>query len=204
MANIGRVYKDTYFNKKTEKNEETIILDIRTITTRKQLTISVNRLKYPDGKVNQNISLGKEDHPDYHIWANFSNRGESIPSVIVGNMKNHTSEDGRTQFKRGKIFDPFVSTTHNIHFTLFAVAPEKKINENHLYDVVAEAYNPARNQNAGYGNGGGNGHAAPQYDNSDMWAGADGAMTTADGRNIPVYNESAPAGDSPSDEEIPF
>lgn len=203
MATIGRVYRDTYYNKKTEKNEETIILDIRTITTRKQLTISVNRLKYPEGKVNQNISPGKEDHPDYHIWANFSNRGESLPSVIVGNMKNYTSEDGRTQFKRGKIFDPFVSTTANITFTLFATAPEKKINENHLYDVVAEAYNPNRNQNAT--GGGGYQAATPSYDGGDMWAGADAAMTTADGRNIPVYNESVTQGGEPiNSDDIPF
>lgn len=202
MANIGWVYKSSYYNKKKEHNEETIILDLRTLTTRKQLTISVNRLKYPDGVVNKNISLGKEDHPDYHIWANFSNRGESLPSVIVGNMKNHKSEDGKTNYKRGKIYDPFVQNQY-IYFTLFATAPEKKITPEHIFDVVSEPYKP--NQNANTANAGGySSAAAPSYDNSELWAGADGAMTTESGRNVPVYNESVAGGETINEDEIPF
>jgi len=144
MAQIGRVYKDSYV--KGGNVIPLITLDIRTITVRKKFTISVNKLKFPDGKtVAQGgvAAQGKEEHPDYHIWTNLSNRGESLPSVIVGNIKDAVSENGLA-YKRAKIFDPFVQK-ESIYFTLFAVDDEKKIDENHLYNVVAEPYRKMSN-----------------------------------------------------------
>jgi len=89
MANIGSVYHSSYLVDK--KEVKFIQLDIRTISLRKKFTISVNKLKYKDGVLKQeNIIEGTHDHADYHIWANFSNRGESLKSVIVGSIKNMT------------------------------------------------------------------------------------------------------------------
>jgi len=144
MAQIGRVYKDSYV--KGGNTIPLITLDIRTITVRKKFTISVNKIKFPEGKtVTQGgvAVAGKEDHPDYHIWTNLSNRGESLPSVIVGNIKDAVSEGGLA-YKRAKIFDPFVQK-ESIYFTLFAVDADKKIDENHLYNVVAEPYRKINN-----------------------------------------------------------
>jgi hypothetical protein len=115
MATIGRVYKSSYA--KDGKVYPLIQLDIRTISLRKTFTISVNKLKYPSGNINETPVQGKEDHADYHIWANFSNRGESLPSVIVGSVKNAVSENG-LHYKNGKIFDPFLSRD-NVYFALF-------------------------------------------------------------------------------------
>jgi len=140
MAQIGRVYSDSYT--KDRKKYPLIILDIRTITTRKKFTIAVNKMKYPDGVVNENITQGKEDYPDYNIWYNTSARGESLPSVIVGSVRNSVSENGLA-YKKARIFDPFLSK-HSIYFTLFSVDDDKKIDANHLYNVVAEPY---RNMN---------------------------------------------------------
>lgn len=137
MANIGRVYQDSYVNKAGVKTSM-ITMDIRTLSFRKKFTIAVNKLKYPDGVVNANIVQGKEDHPDYHIWYNMSNRGESIPSEIVGNVRNAVSDNGLA-YKRATLFDPFLSK-ENIYFTLFAVDQEKKIDKDHLYNVVCQPY----------------------------------------------------------------
>lgn len=147
MANIGTVYRSSY--KKEGKDIPLIMLDIRTLTQRKKLTISVNKLKYPSGVVGNEIAQGKEEHPDYHIWANFSNRGEAIPSVVVGNLKDAVSENG-VAYKRGKLFDPFVSK-ENIYFTLFAAYEDDKIkNPNLLYNVVAEPYRRMTQQSNEY------------------------------------------------------
>ena len=154
MANIGRVYKDSYT--KGGQVYPLITLDIRTLTQRKKMTISVNKVKFPDGKVGGPIAQGKEEHPDYHVWANFSNRGESTPSVIVGNIKDAVSEGGLA-YKRGNIFDPFVQK-ESIYFTLFAVNDEEKIDENHLYNVVAQPYRKMNNDSNN------NGYATPAYD----------------------------------------
>jgi len=137
MANIGIVYKDSYQNQE-KKSVQFIAMDIRTITVRKKFTISVNKFKYPDGVVNANITQGKEDHPDYHIWCNMANRGESGKSEIVGNIKDAISENGLT-YKKGKLFDPFVSR-YNIYFTLFSIDDDKKKDKDHLYNVVAQPY----------------------------------------------------------------
>jgi len=188
MANIGTVYKSSY--KKGNEVIQAIILDIRTITLRKQFTISVNKLKFPDGKIGTPIAEGKEDHPDYHIWTNFSNRGESIPSVIVGSIKNAVSERG-LEYKRCKIFDPFISK-ENIYFTLFSVDKEKRIDENHLYNVVAEPYRRMPQDNSGYKQ-----NVQPSY-GEDQYEDRIGTMTTADGKEIPIYNEVI------SEDEIPF
>lgn len=144
MAQIGRVYKDSF--ERDGKKHPLLILDIRTITQRKKFTISVNIMKYPNGVVGSTAAQGKEDHPDYNIWYNTSGKGESLPSVIVGSIKNAVSERGLA-YKRARIFDPFISA-HSIYFTLFSVADEKKIDKNHLYNVVAEPYrNMNTNQN---------------------------------------------------------
>lgn len=141
MANIGRVYKDSY--KKEGKELPLLILDMRTISTRKKFTIAVNKIKYTDGIVNKNIAQGKEEHADYHLWYNMSNRGESLPSVVVGSLRNEISDNGLA-YKRGNIFDPFISK-ENIYFTLFSVDADKKIDENHLYDVIAQPYRKIQN-----------------------------------------------------------
>lgn len=141
MATIGRVYRDSYT--KGDKTYPTIVLDIRTITQRKKFTIAVNKHKYQDGNIHGTPAQGKEDHPDFHVWANFSNKGESLPSVIVGNISNAVSENG-LKYKRGKLFDPFVQR-ESIYFTLFEVSEDKRIDESHIYDVVAEAYRKIQN-----------------------------------------------------------
>ena len=144
MANIGRVYKSSY--QKGAQTIDTIVLDIRTITVMKQFTISVNKLKYPDGNINSTAVRGKEEHPDYHIWASLAKRGESGMSEIVGSIKNAVSENG-LKYKRASLFDPFVSDK-SIYFTLFAVDNEKKKDENHLYNVVAQPYRNPNNDNS--------------------------------------------------------
>lgn len=177
MAQIGRVYKDSY--KKEGQIYPMLTLDIRTITVRKKFTISVNKNKYLDGRVDSIPVQGKEEHPDYHIWTNLSNRGESLPSVIVGNIKNAVSEGGLS-YKRAKIFDPFVSK-ENIYFTLFAVDAEKKIDENHLYNVVAEPYKKmVTNDNTQQQ------QAQPEYDNSTPSA---QTYAKSDGSSIPMTTE---------------
>lgn len=196
MANIGFVCRDSY----TQGKEviPTISIEFRTITTRKKFTIAVNKLKYPDGKINSTPLPDKIDHPDYHIWANLSNRGESLPSVIVGNIKNEVSEKG-VKYKKGKIFDPFISR-ENIYFTLFEVEEGKKINKDHIYNVVAEPYRKPNNANGG--NGYSNQAAQPYYDEGNTWHEVEGSptttMTTANGNEIPVYNEPI------REEDIPF
>jgi hypothetical protein len=144
MANIGRVFKDSYM--KDGKKVPIITMDIRTISTRKKFTIAVNRLKWESGKVGEGLPTeGKIDHPDYHVWANFSNRGESIPSEIVGSIKDMVSEAG-LKYKRGNIFDPFIQK-EAIYFTLFQTDADKKIDENELYRVVAQPYRRVQTNN---------------------------------------------------------
>lgn len=160
MANIGIVYTENYKGK-DGKDAQAIIMDMRTLTERKKMTISVNINKYPDGKVNKNISPGKENYPDYHIWYNPSSRGEARPSTIIGNISNAVSQDGQTQYKKGKIFDPFLSP-YNIYFSLFSVDEQKKIMPEHIYNIVAE---PMRTQNSNSSNNSyGQQHAQPIYE----------------------------------------
>jgi len=178
------VYKSSY--KKGTEVIPTIVLDIRTITLRKQFTIALNKLKFPAGKLGTPIAEGKEEHPDYHIWTNLSNRGESLPSVIVGNIKNAVSEKG-VEYKRCKIFDPFISR-ENIYFTLFTVDIEKRIDENHLYNVVAEPYRKMTQDN---NSGGYNQNVQPSY-------GEEQYSSENTGVNAPVHHEEV------KDEKIPF
>lgn len=187
MANIGRVFKSSYTNKdKVVVN--TIMLDIRTISAKHTFSISVNKLKYPDGIINTNIVAGKEEHPDYHIWANLAKRGESGWSEIVGNIRNAVSDQGLA-YKRAVIFDPFLSK-ENIYFTLFSVDADKKIDENHLYNVVAQPY-----RNMSNASGMQNTHSAqPSYGESQP------TYTKQDGSQIPM--ESEPIDYDP--DEIPF
>ena len=185
MANIGRVYKSSYVNKdKVVVN--TIMLDIRTISAKQTFTISVNKMKYPDGVVNANIAVGKEEHPDYHIWANLAKRGESGWSEIVGNVRNAVSEQGLA-YKRAVLFDPFLSK-ENIYFTLFSVESEKRVDENHLYNVVAQPYrNMSSAEHTNY-------TAQPSYGEAGQ------TYTKQDGTQIPITTEPIDF----NEDEIPF
>jgi uncharacterized protein (DUF736 family) len=196
---IGKVYKDQYKHKVSGDMIDTIILDIRTITVMKSFTISVNVLKFPSGKIGSPIAEGKEDHPDYHIWANFGKRGESLPSQMVGNLYNKRSDEG-VNYKKGHIFDPFVSP-HKIYFALFAVKDDRKINDKHIFNVVAEPQKvqkrPDQYQNAA---------AVPNYGEDDAGWNANrepsSTMTTTNGTNVPVYVN--PPVDDIKEDEIPF
>jgi len=187
MANIGRVYRDSYYNKGLQKDVGTIVLDIRTISTRKKFNISVNKFKYEDGNVNGAPAQGKEEHPDYHIWANFSNRGESIPSQIVGSVKDAVSENG-LKYKRASLFDPFTSK-ESIYFTLFTPDAEKKIDENHLYDVVAQPFRKLDTNTQEQG-----GQAQPSYGEPQQ------SYKKEDGSTIPITTEPIEV----DEDEIPF
>lgn len=136
MANIGIVYKDSYT--KENKIYPLIVLDIRTVSIKKEFTILINKHKYIDGKIDGVVAQGKENHPDYHIWCNLAKRGESGRSEIVGSVRDAVSDNG-LKYKRAQIFDPFISK-ENIYFTLFSVDADKKKNANHLYNVVAQPY----------------------------------------------------------------
>jgi hypothetical protein len=143
MANIGKVYKDSYKGK-DGKDVPILTLDIRTISTRKKMTISVNKMKWESGKVGVgDVISGKEEHPDYHIWYNMSSRGESIPSEIVGNIRNMVSDSG-LKYKKGSIFDPFIQK-EAIYFTMFEIEETKKLNPNELYNVVSQPYRRVQN-----------------------------------------------------------
>jgi len=96
------------------------------------------------------------------------------------------SENGLA-YKRAKIFDPFVQR-ENIYFTLFAVDDDKKIDENHLYNVVAEPYRKIDNNN--YQND--NAPAAASYDNDSKQQ----SYKKQDGSQIPVIEV--------DEDEIPF
>lgn len=196
---IGKVYKSQYKHKVSGDMIDTIIMDIRTISIMKTFTVSVNILKFPSGKIGSPIAQGKEDHPDYHIWANFSKRGESLASQIVGNLKNKKSEDG-VNYKKGHIFDPFVSP-NKIYIAWFAVKDDRKINDEHIFNVVAEPYKP-NNQTASYQNAA----AVPNYGEENTWNNGEAApsavMTTTTGASIPVYVD--PTIDDIKEDEIPF
>lgn len=187
MANIGRVYKDSYM--KDGKKFPLLTLDIRTLSIRKKFTISVNKNKYADGNVMSPIELGKEEHPDYHIWYNFSNRGESIPSQIVGDIRNAVSENNLA-YKKAKLFDPFLFDK-NIYFTLFSVDDDKKQDDDHLYNVVAQAYRPqATAQSGDYSQ-----PAQASYANNEQSA---QTYKKQDGGEIPIVAQDI------KNDEIPF
>jgi len=190
MAKMGRVYKSSYTDKE-KVVVNTIMMDFRTISAKHTFSISVNKMKYPDGVVNKNITAGKEEHPDYHIWANLAKRGESGWSEIVGNLRNAVSEQGLA-YKRGSLFDPFISK-ENIYLTLFSVDDEKKVDENHIYNVVAQPYRnmgsePSNNHSQS---------AQPNYEPNSTYA-------KADGSSVPVYEENLPDPIDVDEDEIPF
>lgn len=164
MANIGKVYRSSY--EKDGKPVPTIIMEIRTLTMKKEFTIAVNKNKWESGIVGSGpIVQGKEEHPDYHIWAFVGKRGESI-SEIVGSIKDAEKQETGLKYKRANIFDPFIQK-ESIYFTLFAVDEDKKIDKNHLYNVVSQPYraNASNHQQQtatpNYNN------QQPQYQNSD-------------------------------------
>jgi len=136
MANIGKVYKDSY--EKDGKKIPTIVMHIRTLTMKKEFTIAVNKFKWESGVVgNGTAAQGKENHPDYHLWAMLGKRGEVV-NEIVGSIKDAVSEGG-LKYKKGNIFDPFIQK-ESIYFTLFAVDKENKKDSSHIYNVVAQPY----------------------------------------------------------------
>lgn len=196
---IGKVYRGQYKHKTSGEMIDTIIMDIRTISIMKSFTLSVNGLKFPSGKIGSPIAHGKEDHPDYHIWANFSKRGESLPSVIVGNLYNKKSED-RVNYKKGHIFDPFISP-NKIYIALFEVKDDRKANNDHIFNVIAEPYKPI-NQTSIYQNEA----AIPNYSEDDApkneTRAPSSVVTTSSGANIPVYVD--PVVDDINEDEIPF
>ena len=152
MANIGRVYRE-----KSKKDGKVYIqIDIRTLSLRTNNRIFPNTQKYPDGVVGGPIAQGKEDYADYLIWANFSGRGESIPSVSVGSIWDMKSDSG-VSYKRGFIYDPFIQK-ENIYFALFSV--DNKDDKNQLYNVVSNPPRKIDNNRDGYNQA----EATPAYD----------------------------------------
>lgn len=196
---IGKVYKSQYKHKLSGEMIDTIIMDIRTLTLMKTFTVSVNILKFPSGKIGSPIANGNEDEPDYHIWANFSKRGESLKSVIVGELNNKRSEDG-VRYKKGYIFDPFASP-NKIYIAWFEVKGDRKINDEHIFNVVAIPYKPI-NQSAPYQNAA----AVPNHGEDDIprneVRAPSAVMTTAAGSSVPVYVD--PPFDDIKEDEIPF
>ncbi len=143
MANIGKVYRDSY--EKDGKQIPTIVMSIRTITFKKEFTIAVNKMKWESGVVGQGVAVqGKENHPDYHLWASLGKRGEAI-SDIVGSIKDMVSDNG-LKYKKGNIFDPFIQK-EAIYFTLFPIDEERKTDKNELYKVVAQPYRKTQTYN---------------------------------------------------------
>lgn len=134
MAKIGRVYKGTY--KKDNVEYPTLTLEIRTITIKKDFTISVNKYKWESGRVGEGSPVqGKENSPDYHIWGNLNKRGESNPSEIVGGITDKIGQSGN-KYKNASICDPFVQK-EPIFFNLFSIDEAKKSDKNQLYTAVA-------------------------------------------------------------------
>lgn len=138
MAIVGRVYRDSF--EKDNKKVQTLVMDIRTLSVRKKFTISVNKYKYADGNVEGVPHSGHELEPDYHVWYNFSARGESIPSTIVGNIRNMVGNNG--PYKSALLFDPFISP-YEIRFALFPPKGDGDV----LYHVVAEPFRSASDRN---------------------------------------------------------
>lgn len=129
---IGRVYRDSF--ESGGKTIPTLVMDVRTVSVRKKFTIAVNKLKFPSGKVDGAFADGMEAEADWIIWGNFSGRGESLPSVIVGELRREVSHGG-LEYKKGFLFDPFLSP-YEIGFALF----EDKGETDMLYSIVAEPY----------------------------------------------------------------
>lgn len=141
--NIGRVYNETYKDK-DGKDVLNRVMDIRTLDMRKRFTISINKNKY-DGK---KVKVGMEDKPDFHIWYNFSNKGESLPSEIVGSIKKAVSDKG-TQYLKGYIQDPgFANGT--LWVAIFECDDDKKIAHNHTHNVSWTPPKSNRSQNNHY------------------------------------------------------
>jgi len=184
MAKIGIVERGSYKDR-DGKVVPLVNMDIRTLSIRKKFTISVNKLKYPDGVVNGNIAQGKEEHPDYHIWTSLANRGESGWSEMVGSVRDAVSDNG-LKYKRAVLFDPFIQK-ENIYFTLFSVDEDKKRDANHLYNVVAQPYRRMDNTQSHEQ------QAQPSYEPQASYA-------KADGTKIPMTTESIEA----DSDEIPF
>lgn len=130
MAIIGRVYKDTF------ENKQIIKLEIRTITIKKTFTISANTHKWGNGQVGKDKPVqGQEHKSDYLIWANVAKRGETLPSEIVGGVKDMVGAENQTPYKQCHLIDPFIQK-EPICFKMFSVSEDKKLNKNHIYNAV--------------------------------------------------------------------
>lgn len=179
--NIGRVFNETYKNREG-KEVVNRVLDLRTLAGRKKFSISINKNKYDGTKVKEEM----EDKPDFHIWYNFSNRGESLPSEIVGSIKNAVS-DGGVAYKKGNITDPSFDGGV-LWFAMFEVEKEKKLTDNHTHNV---SWSPPRSQSQNYSN-----NSAPATPRAEYYQ-----------SNTPTNDTRAsdePPADFYDDEEIPF
>lgn len=127
---IGRVIKEKVECAGVTYTE--LVMDIRTITTRKKFNINLNKIKYPDGDIKK-PKEGYEDFPDYLLWYNINGKGEALPQEHVGNISNAISKDGK-EYKKGFFYDPFIST-QPIYFSIHPV--EKETVEGHIFNVVA-------------------------------------------------------------------
>lgn len=129
---IGKVHKDSF--DKNGQTHQVIRLDLRTIMFRKKMTIAINRDKWPDGDPGRQApQKSKDGEPDYHLWANFSGRGESMPSQVVGRMDNVYDQDGK-QWKYGEVYDPSFGP-EGLKFRLDAIPKEAKVDKDDLYFV---------------------------------------------------------------------
>ncbi len=181
--NIGRVLEEEYKDKEGKKKKNKV-LDLRTLDMRKRFTVSLNKNKYPDGKT---VAQGQENKADFHIWYNFSNKGESLPSEIVGGFKKETSKEG-LGYLRGYIYDPSFAGGI-LWISAFTVDEAKKTQPNHTHNI---AWSPPKKREAGsYGQQAGQ-MAEPNYYHD----------------NVPVYvEEIEETGETVFevvDDEIPF
>lgn len=124
---IGRSLKAE--NKWIDRNgneKSSDVLDIRTSMFRKKYAVSVNIKKHKDGEVKPNQVLAEDlNKPDWHIWWNPSNKGESLPSEIIGSLRLKKKEETGLIYQSGMLNDP---TFDNgvIWFSVFLVDDENK------------------------------------------------------------------------------
>ncbi len=146
--NIGRLLKGE--NKWTSQDgtpQESDVLDIRTTTFRKRYTLSVNIKKHSSGKViPSQVKEEDKDKPDWHIWWNPSNRGESLPSEIVGSLKLSKSEKGLI-YQRGSIQDPTFDGGVMWISVFVLTEDDKKTQLNHHGNIVLSAPRKQQNNN---------------------------------------------------------
>ena len=143
--NIGRLLKAE--NKWTDRqgNEKSSdVLDIRTSNFRKRYTVSVNIKKHKTGVVKPSeVNHENLNKPDWHIWWNPSNKGESLPSEIVGSLKLKKKEETGLVYQSGQINDP--SFDNGVMWISVFIVDDKnkKTKENHHGNI---AWSPPQRQ----------------------------------------------------------